>query len=199
MYLTWTALFMLVGLAAAVAFWHSSLAARERANSAALDACERLRLQFLDGTVAFANLALTRRPGGKLSLRRTYVFDYTADSIERRQGFVILTGPRLDSVGFANETATLANGMESAPLPQGPSRFGTSPRLASGSPAPDSSSATSIHPKPSTAERSIRPETSADSGRAPPEDNVLDFAEWRRRSRQRAHADRHGGHGERKG
>jgi hypothetical protein len=29
------------------------------------------------------------------------VFDYTATSIERRQGFVLLTGSRVDSVGYA--------------------------------------------------------------------------------------------------
>src|SRR5690606_20575141 len=34
-------------------------------------------------------------------IRRTYVFDYTANSIERRQGFVILVGRRVESVGYA--------------------------------------------------------------------------------------------------
>jgi len=105
MELTWTTLFLLLGVAACIAFWHSSLAARERANSAAQDACERLRLQFLDGTVAFASLAWRRGHGGRLAFRRTYVFDYTADSIERRQGFVILSGTHLESVGFANDDA----------------------------------------------------------------------------------------------
>jgi len=103
MELTWSALFLLLGAAACIGFWHSSLAARERANGAAQEACERLRLQFLDGTVAFASLALRRASGGRLAFRRTYVFDYTADSIERRQGFVILSGTHLESVGFANE------------------------------------------------------------------------------------------------
>lgn len=82
-------------------FWQDSLAARERANAAALDACETLNLQFLDGTVAFARLSFARGSSGWLGLRRTYVFDYTADSIERRQGFVILTRERVESVGFA--------------------------------------------------------------------------------------------------
>ena len=60
----------------------------------------RLGLQFLDGTVAFARVALVRE-AGRLKLRRTYVFDYTATSIERRQGFVLLTGRRVESVGYA--------------------------------------------------------------------------------------------------
>jgi hypothetical protein len=50
--------------------------------------------------VAFARLALVR-VNGWLQLRRTYVFDYTATSIERRQGFVLLTGRRVESIGYA--------------------------------------------------------------------------------------------------
>jgi hypothetical protein len=100
MELGWSALALLC-LASFVAwFWQDSLAARENANTAAMEACQRLGLQFLDGTVAFARLSLTR-DGGRLGLRRTYVFDYTADSIERRQGFVILNGHRVESVGYA--------------------------------------------------------------------------------------------------
>ena len=50
--------------------------------------------------MAFARLALVR-VDGRITLRRTYVFDYTATSIERRQGFVLLTGHRVESVGYA--------------------------------------------------------------------------------------------------
>lgn len=103
MELGWTALALLI-LASAVAwFWQNSLQARERANAAATESCERLGLQFLDGTVAFARLQLIRGTRSVFELRRTYVFDYTANSIERRQGFVILTGRRVDSVGYARD------------------------------------------------------------------------------------------------
>lgn len=101
MFLSWSALALII-LAAAVAwFWHDSLAARESANAAAIEACERLSLQFLDGTVAFARIALIRGTGGWLVLRRTYVFDYTANSIERLQGFVVLTSQHVETVGYA--------------------------------------------------------------------------------------------------
>lgn len=96
-------LFLTVALAAvAIWFWHRSLSARERANRAALEACERMSLQFLDGTVAFAALQLVRNRGW-LRLRRTYVFDYTAASIERRQGFVVMLADRVESIGFAQQ------------------------------------------------------------------------------------------------
>lgn len=100
MELGWGALILLCMAGTAAWFWQDSLAARENANRAAMEACQRLRLQFLDGTVAFARLALARE-AGRLKLRRTYVFDYTANSIERRQGFVLLTGRWVDSVGYA--------------------------------------------------------------------------------------------------
>lgn len=100
MELGWGALVLLLAAAAVIWFLQDSLAARERANDAAMEACRRLSLQFLDGTVAFTRLAFTRERG-QLALRRTYVFDYTANSIERRQGFVILVGRRVESVGYA--------------------------------------------------------------------------------------------------
>lgn len=100
MQLGWGLLTMVILAAAIVWFWQDSLAARESANAAAMEACTRLSLQFLDGTVAFARVALVRN-AGRLKLRRTYVFDYTATSIERRQGFVLLTGRRVESVGYA--------------------------------------------------------------------------------------------------
>ena len=98
--LSWGLLTVTLLAAAVLWFWQDSLAARESANAAAKEACERLSLQFLDGTVAFARLALVR-VNGWITLRRTYVFDYTATSIERRQGFVLLTGRRVESVGYA--------------------------------------------------------------------------------------------------
>ncbi|HEY7640698.1 MAG TPA: DUF3301 domain-containing protein [Steroidobacteraceae bacterium] len=100
MQLGWGLLTMVIVAAAVLWFWQDSLAARESANAAAMEACRRLGLQFLDGTVAFARVALVR-DGGRLRLRRTYVFDYTATSIERRQGFVLLTGRQVESVGYA--------------------------------------------------------------------------------------------------
>jgi hypothetical protein len=101
MELGWTALVLLIVASAVAWFWQDSLAARERANDAAIEACARLSLQFLDGTVAFARLKFVRGTASLFELQRTYVFDYTANSIERRQGFVILTGRRVDSVGYA--------------------------------------------------------------------------------------------------
>lgn len=100
--LSWTLLVTVIAAVLVGWFWLDSLKQRERANAAAQEACERANLQFLDGTVAFARMNLYRGRNGWLALRRTYVFDYTARSIERQQGFVVLAGDRVQTVGFAH-------------------------------------------------------------------------------------------------
>lgn len=154
MELGWGALVLLLVATAVVWFLQDSLAARERANAAAMEACRRLSLQFLDGTVAFARLKFIRERG-QLALRRTYVFDYTANSIERRQGFVILAGRRVESVGYAPGEEQRAERAQQPPV-----TISVSATLPSAPPAEE--------PKPAPSDNSAV---------------VLDLAEWRARRR----------------
>jgi hypothetical protein len=89
-------------LLAIVWAWHAGMAARERANAAAADACERLRLELLDGTVALARLWPRRDANGRLGLERTYNFEYTDDGRRRLQGFVVILGRTVTSMGLAS-------------------------------------------------------------------------------------------------
>jgi len=93
-------LFVLAAMLALAWFWHDSLGARETANAAALETCGRMGAALLDGTVAFRRLQAVRVAGGTLGLRRTYVFEYTLDGATRQQGFVVLTGRYVDSIGL---------------------------------------------------------------------------------------------------
>jgi hypothetical protein len=88
-------------LAAAYKVWQVSLDAREAANRIARDTCSQAVVQLLDGTVAFAGFRLTRDARGRRRLLRTYTFDYTHDGFERAQGFIVLSGQRLEAVGLA--------------------------------------------------------------------------------------------------
>jgi len=88
-------------LAVAYKVWHVSLDAREAANRIARDTCSGAVVQFLDDTVAFAGFRLRRDSGGRRRLLRTYTFDYTADGFQRAQGFIVLSGHRLEAVGLA--------------------------------------------------------------------------------------------------
>jgi hypothetical protein len=81
--------------------WHSALEAREAANRIAQEACSRAVVQFLDETVAFAGFRWRRDDSGRRRLLRTYTFDYTSDGFERAQGFIVLSGARLEAVGLA--------------------------------------------------------------------------------------------------
>ena len=157
MELGWGALVLLLAAAAVIWFLQDSLAARERANAAATEACRRLSLQFLDGTVAFARLKFTRERG-QLAVRRTYVFDYTANSIERRQGFVILVGRRVESVGYAPGEEQRAQRVQQPPV-----TVSLSATLPSTPPAEEPKTAPPAQPNNSAV--------------------VFDLAEWRARRR----------------
>ena len=100
MELTWTTLLALLALLATAWFWYDSLGAREAANAAAMETCNSTGAALLDGTVAFRRLEAVRVAGGSLGLRRTYVFDYTRDGATRQQGFVVMTGRSVDTVGL---------------------------------------------------------------------------------------------------
>lgn len=89
-------------LIAVVWAWHSAMAARERANAVAGEACRRLQLELLDGTVALARAWPRRDDTGRLALERTYAFEYTDDGRRRLQGFVVMLGRAVVTVGLAS-------------------------------------------------------------------------------------------------
>ncbi len=93
------------GLLAIIWFWHASMSAREHANAAARDACGRLQLVMLDGTVSIARLWFRRDADGRLRVERTYGFEYTDDGYRRLRGFVVTLGPQVTSVGLAADSA----------------------------------------------------------------------------------------------
>lgn len=85
--------------------WQTALEARETANRVARETCSRAVVQLLDGTVAFAGLRRRRDPDGRRRWLRTYTFDYTRDGFERSQGFVVLAGRHVESVGLADSAS----------------------------------------------------------------------------------------------
>jgi hypothetical protein len=98
-------------------FWHASMAARERANGAAREACERLRLVMLDGTVSIVRLWFRRDLDGRLRFERTYGFEYTDDGYRRLRGFIVTLGSRVTSVGLAAARSVLTTEDPTPPFP----------------------------------------------------------------------------------
>jgi len=79
-------------IAVGALLWADSLRARERAVKAGRAACERYDLQFLDDTVAFARLRLTRDEEGQLKIARTYTFEFSDTGNNRRHGAIVMLG-----------------------------------------------------------------------------------------------------------
>lgn len=86
--------FQLIFLAVVVAivlFWLSSDAAHRLARDAALAACRRAGVQFLDQTVSLARIRVARGDFA-LALRRTYRFEYSPDGVNRLAAEVRVLG-----------------------------------------------------------------------------------------------------------
>ena len=100
MQLSWSLLLLLLVFTGFAVFWNDTLSTRERANDAARETCVSTGGALLDGTVVFRKLKVVRGLGGRLAFERTYVFDYTLDGDTRRQGFIVMFGQRVDSIGL---------------------------------------------------------------------------------------------------
>lgn len=87
-----TPLFLL-GLLGALAWYIASgLKARELGVAAARRLCQEEGLQFLDDSVAANGVRLTRRDDGRLSLQRSFGFEFSDNGNNRLPGLVSLVG-----------------------------------------------------------------------------------------------------------
>lgn len=81
-------------------YWWRGLAIKEMALRTARSACERADVDLLDQSVCLSGLGLKRDEQGRLRLRRTFSFDFTATGEGRYKGQVVLLGQRTESVEF---------------------------------------------------------------------------------------------------
>ena len=98
--MTLSALIPLILLGLAVYAWQNARSVHERAAAAARNACAAQDLQLLDATVVLYRVTLERPATGRIALRRTFVFAYSTDGADRRTGFVIMLGNRVEQVGL---------------------------------------------------------------------------------------------------
>lgn len=89
-------LFLLLALGLLMLWWLDSARARELAIDIVSEVCKRRGLQWLDGTVALARMGLRWRRGP--IWRRMFRFEYSAEGLGRREGYVLLLGTSLESV-----------------------------------------------------------------------------------------------------
>jgi hypothetical protein len=102
---------LLLALAALVAFWRDSLAAREAALRAAARACVRSEVQLLDGAIAISELGLRRAAHGGIRIWRLYEFEFSLDGSRRHLGRVGLLGQGVEMVQLDRPDGTLIEGV----------------------------------------------------------------------------------------
>ena len=88
-------------------YFFSAIRIRELAVQAVAQASRRDDFQLLDQSVHINRISLSRDGAGRWRVWRQYRFDYSHDGVERRQGFVIMLGKRLQAVVVREPTVTL--------------------------------------------------------------------------------------------
>ena len=87
-------------------FWLNSIRVKEIALSASAEACKQIQAQFLDQTASLEKFRFTRNKQGRLTMQRTYSFDFSRDRETREKGHVYMTGQRVVRVFLEEETGT---------------------------------------------------------------------------------------------
>jgi len=95
-----SALWLLLLLLAVVLIWQNHFRAQELADRVARNTCAAQNVQFLDGTVSLLSFRC-RRQSGRFIIQRHFQFFYSEEGMSRREGFIIITGNQVESVGLA--------------------------------------------------------------------------------------------------
>ena len=79
-------------------FWFNSIRAKEIAMQASAEACKQIEVQFLDQTASLKKIKVSRNKNGRMTLERTFTFDFSRDRETRTQGLVTIIGQRVTQV-----------------------------------------------------------------------------------------------------
>ncbi|MBF0425555.1 MAG: DUF3301 domain-containing protein [Magnetococcales bacterium] len=78
--------------------WYYQMRARERSLQLARRVCDDMACHLLDDTVAICYMSLKRSPAGRLCMRRIYTFEFTDQTLWRRQGTIVYLGDHLETL-----------------------------------------------------------------------------------------------------
>jgi len=99
-------IFIILFLAFLAWFWLNSIRVKEIAMQAAAEACKQIGAQFLDQTASLEKIALKRNKSGRLTLQRTYSFDFSRDRETRQKGHVSLAGQTITHIFLDEDSGT---------------------------------------------------------------------------------------------
>lgn len=85
--------------------WLESTRVREIAVERARSQCHVNEVQFLDDTVSLARIKPARDEDGRLTLKRTYAFEYSDTGNDRRPGNIIMLGRAVQFLDFSPRLA----------------------------------------------------------------------------------------------
>jgi hypothetical protein len=103
--MSWFEIFSTGVLGALFWLWFDSTRVHEIAVGRARSQCLTENVQFLDDTVSLANIKPARDENGRLTLQRTYVFEYSDTGNNRQLGNISMLGKK---VQFLNISTGLA-------------------------------------------------------------------------------------------
>ncbi len=86
---------------AVLAYWYSSIRAKELARNEGKGYCRARDLTFLDDTVVLKNISLGRNAAQRAVIRRRYQFEFTSDGSQRYPGFISLLGHKVETIEIA--------------------------------------------------------------------------------------------------
>ena len=85
--------------------WFDSTRVHEIAVASARSQCHLNELQLLDATVALDNIKLARDQDGRLTLKRTYAFEYSETGNNRQPGSITMLGKAVHLLNFSPRLA----------------------------------------------------------------------------------------------
>lgn len=103
--MSWFEIIIVVTLGGLFWLWLESTRVREIAVERARSQCHVNGVQFLDDTVALAKLRTARDQDGRLTLKRTYTFEYSDTGDDRQPGNIIMLGKAVQFLDFSPNLA----------------------------------------------------------------------------------------------
>lgn len=91
-------LFWLAGFATLVAYWWKAKGIRDLALEHVRRHCREMEVALLDDGLWLRGLSLRRDKHGRVRLRRTYVFEFSATGDDRYRGRISLLGMQLETI-----------------------------------------------------------------------------------------------------
>lgn len=99
--MSWFEIISAVGLGGVFWLWFDSTRVHEIAVERARSQCSVNGVQFLDDTVALASIKLARDEEGRLTLQRTYTFEYSDTGNNRQPGNITMLGKVVQRLNFS--------------------------------------------------------------------------------------------------